>query len=291
LVVEDAINGHQRSKIERYGDLLYVVVHPAVLNHEFQRVYYGEIHAIVGPDFAITICNDDGPTSSTIVEHIDRDHTLAGHSSLALLHALLDAVVDGYAPIIESFENEIDDVEDRLFTGVVFERIYDLLREVIVLQRATHSLQAIVQSLADGSVFHASPGDTDADNLPAGNDLELRRQWRDVLDHAIANSERTDEFRQMLENALAVHSTLVAQNQNEEMARMTATSIELAEMTKKVSSWAAIIFAPTLIAGIYGMNFQHLPEFAWPYGYPFALGLMVFFVLLLYVLFKRANWL
>jgi len=293
LVVEDAINGHQRSKIEHYGDLLYVVLHPAIMDDTQERVYYGEIHVIVGPDYAITICRDEGPTSAAIIDKIDHDRTLAGHSSLALLHALLDAVVDGYQPIIARFENDVDEVEDQLFTGNgrVFHRIYNLLREVIVLQRATHSLQTIAQTLVDGSIFHTGSGSVLQTNLPGGDDLELRRQWRDVLDHAIAISDRAEEYRQVLENALAVHSTLVSMDQNEEMRRMTQTSVELAEMTKKVSSWAAIIFAPTLIAGIYGMNFVHQPEFNWYFGYPFALALMLGFAGVLYFLFKRVNWL
>jgi len=293
LVVEDAINGHQRSKIERYGDLLYVVLHPAVVDEHRSRIYYGEIHVIVGPDYAITICSDEGPTSAEIVHRIDQDYTLAGHSSLALLHALLDSVVDGYRPIVDRFENDVDEVEDELFNRNTrdFQKIYELLREVIVLQRATHSLDTIARELEDGTVFRARPGDDGPVNLPGNADMELNRQWRDVLDHAIAISDRAEALRQILENTLEVHATLVAQEQNEEMRRMTATSIELAEMTKKVSSWAAIIFAPTLIAGIYGMNFQHLPEFTWRYGYPFSLALMVAFVGLLYYLFKRVNWL
>jgi len=298
LVVEDAINGHQRSKIEHYGDLLYVVLHPAIMDEQTGQIYYGEIHVIVGPEYAITICNDDGPTSAAIIDRIDHDRTLAGHSSLALLHALLDAVVDGYQPIIARFENDVDEVEDQLFTrnGRVFHRIYGLLREVIVLQRATHSLQTITQTLADGSIFHTghavdNDGAVAATNLVVGNDLELKRQWRDVLDHSIAISDRAEEYRQILENSLSVHSTLVSMDQNEEMRKMTQTSVELAEMTKKVSSWAAIIFAPTLIAGIYGMNFVHQPEFNWLLGYPFALGLMFAFAGLLYFLFKRVNWL
>jgi magnesium transporter len=293
LVVEDAINGHQRSKIEHYGDLLYVVLHPAVLDEATDRVYYGEIHVIVGPEYAITICRDEGPTSAAIVDKIDHDRTLVGHSSLALLHALFDAVVDGYQPIIARFENEVDEVEDQLFNrnGRVFHRIYDLLREVITLQRATHSILTIAQTLQDGTIFHSGSDDGSVSALLRDDDIELKHQWRDVLDHAIAISDRAEEYRQVLENALAVHSTLVSMDQNEEMRRMTQTSVELAEMTKKVSSWAAIIFAPTLIAGIYGMNFVHQPEFAWLLGYPFALGLMIAFAGLLYFLFKKANWL
>ena len=292
LVVEDAINGHQRSKIERYGDLLYVVLHPAAFNRETKRITYGEIHVIVGPEYAITICNDENETSQGIVSRIDHDLMLVGHSSLALLHALLDAVVDGYRPIIAALEDDVDEVEDQLFARneLVFQRIYDLLRVVIVLQRATHSLDTIARTLEDGSVFHLRPGETQPISL-SGEDVELNRQWRDVLDHAIAVSDRAEEFRQILDNALAVHTTLVAQDQNEEMRTMTRTSVELAEMTKKVSSWAAIIFAPTLIAGIYGMNFTHQPEFNWALGYPFALGLMVVFAALLYYLFRRSNWL
>ena len=292
LVVEDTINGHQRSKIERYGDLLYVVLHPASFDHHTNRIYYGEIHVIVGPEYAITICNDETEISREIVDRIDHDLMLVGHSSLALLHALLDAVVDGYRPIVSALEDDVDEVEDQLFNRneLVYQRIYDLLRVVIVLQRATHSLDVIARTLEDGSVFHLRPGELEPITL-SHEDIELNRQWRDVLDHAIAISDRAEEFRQVLDNALAVHTTLVAQDQNEEMRKMTRTSVELAEMTKKVSSWAAIIFAPTLIAGIYGMNFTHQPEFHWTLGYPFALGLMLAFAALLYILFKKSNWL
>jgi magnesium transporter len=286
LVVEDAIHGHQRSKIERYGNLLYVVLHPASYDEETKRITYGEIHVIVGPDYAITICRDEGPTSAAIVDRIDHDRTLAGHSSLALLHALLDAVVDGYQPIISVIENDVDEVEDQLFylNSVVFQQIYQLLRKVIVLQRATRSLDVITRALEEGSIFSADSRDIDELTMPGGDDLELSRQWRDVLDHAIYISDRVEELRQVLENALAVHSTLVTQDQNEETRRMTQIAL-------KVSSWAAIFFAPTLIAGIYGMNFSNMPELHWRFGYPIALGMMVVFVFALYRLFRKAGWL
>jgi magnesium transporter len=122
-------------------------------------------------------------------------------------------------------------------------------------------------------------------------DLELQRGFRDVLDHAFKTVERADSFRALLENALTVQSTLVMQAQNEEMRTMTRASIEQGDQVKKISSWAAILFAPALVGTIYGMNFRFMPELEWQFGYPFALGLMLVSGSVLYVVFKRRGWL
>ena len=122
-------------------------------------------------------------------------------------------------------------------------------------------------------------------------DLELQRYLRDVKDHVIRIVERGESFRQLLQNALQVHTTLVGQHQNEEMKRLSETSLAQSEQAKKISSWAAIIFAPSLVASVYGMNFIYMPELGWGFGYPFALALMGAFGLTLYFIFKRRNWL
>ena len=157
-------------------------------------------------------------------------------------------------------------------------RIYELSREVIEFQRSTRPLTGMLAGLAAGFTKY-------------GVDAELQRYLRDVADHVTQTAERVDEFRQLLENILTVNATLVAQQQNEEMKSLTETSLAQNEEVKKISAWAAILFAPTLIGTIYGMNFTRMPELSWVFGYPFALTLMALVCGTLYVLFRRRDWL
>jgi magnesium transporter len=181
---------------------------------------------------------------------------------------------------VDGMEDDIDEIEDELFSGDpdVARRIYELAREAMGFQRATHPLVRIFKSLESGYDKYQV-------------DIELRRDMRDVLDHVLRIVERADLFRALLENALTVHSTLVTQAQNEEMRQLSHASIEQGDQVKKISSWAAILFTPGLVAGIYGMNFTHMPELSWVLGYPMAMGLMLLSAGLLYVVFKRHNWL
>jgi magnesium transporter len=208
-----------------------------------------------------------------------------------VVHALLDDVVDGYAAVVAGLENDIDEVEDQLFNRNpdVSRRIYDLSREVIAFQRAIRSIQQIVEKIATGTVFDEAPGAGASGRIELS--VEIERAFRDVQDHAIRYAERAAEFRAVLGNALTVHSTLVAQEQNEEMQRMTEVSVKQAEAAKKISSWAAVFLAPTLVAGIYGMNFDRMPELHWVFGYPFALAVMAAAAFGLYAVFKRVDWL
>lgn len=153
-----------------------------------------------------------------------------------------------------------------------------LFREVIELQRATQPLKGMLEGLTRGFDKYRVPE-------------ELRRQLRDVQDHTIRITERVDGFRLLLQNALTVNSTLVGQRQNEEMRTLTAASLEQSEEVKKISSWAAIFFAPSLVAAVYGMNFDHMPELHWVVGYPLALVLMVLSSVVLYKVFRRRKWL
>lgn len=198
----------------------------------------------------------------------------------AVLYAILDQVVDEYEPVVNGLENDIDEIEDELFRGDpdVSRRIYELHREVIEFQRATQPLQNIIESLQRGSEKYRL-------------DAELGRGLRDVLDHVIRLVERVSGFRTLLQNALTVHSTLVAQRQNDEMTRLTEASLGQNEEVKRISSWAAILFAPTLVASVYGMNFDVIPELDWALGYPFALLLMFLLGGGLYLAFKRRKWL
>ena len=159
-------------------------------------------------------------------------------------------------------------------------RIYTLSREVIEFQRAVEPLEEIFVELRERLKERASTAD-----------LELRRALRDVADHATRVMERVDGYRQLLSNILTVNAALVAQRQNEEMTRLTEASFDQNEQVKRISSWAAILFAPTLIASVYGMNFDHMPELHWAGGYPFALALMFLLGGTLFVIFKRSGWL
>jgi magnesium transporter len=280
LAVEDAILAHQRPKIERYGTTLFTVLRPARYVDATEEVEFGELHVFTGPDFVVTIRHAETPDLSQVRKRLEQAPDLLRLGPEAVLYAILDQLVDEYSPVVAGLENDIDEIEDQLFKGdpAVSRRIYDLSREVIEFQRATQPLVAILNSLEAGFDKY-------------GVDLELRRNLRDVNDHVIRIIERGDTFRSLLQSALTVNSTLVSQQQNEEMRNLTETSLTQNEEVKKISAWAAIGFAPTLVGTVYGMNFVHMPELNWYYGYPFALGLMVAISVTLYIVFKRRSWL
>ncbi|TFD95241.1 magnesium/cobalt transporter CorA [Cryobacterium lactosi] len=280
LAIEDALKGHQRAKIERYSDTLFLVLRPARYLDREERVEFGELHVFVGPDFVVTIRHAESPDLASVRQRLESTPDLLAFGPQAVLYAILDQVIDEYAPVVAGLENDIDEIEDQLFDGdqAVSRRIYALSREVIEFQRATQPLIGMLESLQEGFEKH-------------GVDVELHRHLRDVLDHTIRVVERGDAFRQLLQNALTVHSTLVAQRQNDETRRLSETGLAQSEEVKKISSWAAILFAPTLVGTIYGMNFTHMPELKWQFGYPFAITLMVAMGFGLYAVFKRKDWL
>ncbi|MFG1696049.1 magnesium/cobalt transporter CorA [Nonomuraea sp. NPDC049309] len=282
LAIEDAVVAHQRPKLERYGDTLFVVLRAARYDDDAEQVEFGEIHLFCGPDFVLTVRHGNAPPLRAVRERMEADPALLARGSEAVLYAVLDHVVDGYAPVVAGLQNDIDEIETQVFGGDpgVSRRIYELSREVIEFQRATRPLLAILDGLTAGFDKY-------------GTEEELQRYLRDVADHATTVAERVDGFRQMLADILTVNATLVTQAQNEEIKHMTEASLAQNEEIKKISSWAAILFAPTLIGTVYGMNFQppNMPELRWTYGYPFALALMALTCLSLYVIFKRRGWL
>ncbi|TDW29423.1 magnesium and cobalt transport protein CorA [Cryobacterium psychrophilum] len=280
LAVDDTLAGHQRAKIERYTDTLFIVLRPARYVDADERVEFGELHIFVGPDFVVTVRHAESPDLARVRKRMEETPHLLALGPEAVLYAILDQVVDEYAPVVAGLQNDIDEIEDQLFDGdpAVSLRIYALSREVIEFQRATQPLVAIFESVQRGF---------DKYNV----DLELHRHLRDVLDHALRVVERADAFRQLLQSALTVHSTLVAQAQNDEMRKLGETGLAQSEEVKKISSWAAILFAPALVGTIYGMNFRNMPELDWTYGYPLALGLMTVLGVVLYRAFKKRNWL
>jgi magnesium transporter len=198
----------------------------------------------------------------------------------AVLYAILDRVVDGYAPVVGGLQTDIDEIETEVFRRDprVSWRVYELSREVIEFQRAAKPLLDILAGLSAGFDKY-------------GTDEELRRYLSDVADHATIAAERVDGFRQNLADILTLNATLVGQAQNEEVKNLTQASYAQNEEIKKISAWAAILFAPTLIGTIYGMNFRNIPELSWPLGYPFALTLMAVISVLLFAIFRRRGWL
>ena len=280
LAVEDTLAGHQRPKLERYGTTQFIVLQPARYLDASEEVEFGEVHMFIGPDFAITIRHAESPDLGHVRKRLESNPKLLALGPLAIMYAVLDQVVDEYSPVVSGLENDIDEIEDQLFNedANVSRRIYELSREVIAFQRATQPLVGMLALLRDRM------GDDDE------RTLELRRDLRDVEDHVITLVERVDGFRSLLQNALMVHATLVGQRQNDETKALTEASLKQADETKRISSWAAILFAPTLIASIYGMNFKNMPELLWPWGYPLAIFAMVVLGFILYASFKKRGW-
>ena len=280
LAVEDAGDSHQRPKLERYGDTLFVVLRAARYLDDVEEVEFGEIHVFVGSNFVLTVRHGQAPDLAAVRRRMEGDPDLLRLGPEAVLYAILDGVVDGYAPVVAGLQNDIDEIETEVFRGdpKVSRRIYELSREVIEFQRATSPLLGMLDGLMAGFEKYET-------------DEELQRYLRDVADHATTVAERVDGFRQMLGDILTVNATLVSQAQNEEIKNLTEASYDQNEEIKKVSAWAAILFAPTLIGTVYGMNFSHMPEMDWVFGYPFALALMALVSFTLHAIFKRRGWL
>ncbi|MDG3009554.1 magnesium and cobalt transport protein CorA [Rhodococcus sp. D2-41] len=273
LAVEDAILAHQRPKLERYGETLFVVLRAARYVDETERVDFGELHVFCGPTFVLTVRHSESPDLSKVRTRMENTPDLLRLGPEAVLYAILDAVVDGYSPVLAGLQNDIDEIETEVFGGdpKVSRRIYELTREVIEFQRATKPLLGLLRQLSSGFVKYRT-------------DEELQKYLRDVADHATTVVERADGFRELLGNILTVNATLVSQEQ-------TQASYAQNEEIKKVSAWAAILFAPTLIGTVYGMNFDEMPELHWAGGYPMALMLMALTCVVLYTVFKRRGWL
>jgi magnesium transporter len=267
LATEDPIKAPLRTKLERYGGTLIVVLKAARYLDESETVEFGEVDIFVGEDFVVMVLRGDEPAAlAPMRERMQEGPELRGREPEAILYAIIERVVDGYAPVVAGLENDIDEIETEVFSGnaLVSRRIYELSREVIEFQRATEPLPGILDRLIGGVEGSGADGD-------------VQRYLRTVQDRALRITERVEGFRQLLQNILSVNLTLVGLSQNDEV--------------KKISAWAAILFAPTLIGTVYGMNFDHMPELHWTLGYPFAMVLMLMVSVTLYLVFKRRGWL
>ena len=271
LAVEDAVGAHQRAKLEYYGETLFCVLHPARYVDETETVEFGEVHVFAGPRFVITVRHGHAPDLAAVRRSLETRPDLLRRGPVVILHAIMDRVVDDYAPVLAGVENDIDEIEDEVFDAGVradlSRRIYELTREVIAFQRAIKPLVAMLERLI----------------VAPGVEEEEGRYLRDVHDHALRVQEQADGFRELLQNILSVTLTLETKTLGE-------VANEQNDQVKKISAWAAILFAPSMVGTVYGMNFEHMPELRWQHGYAFALALMGAVSLALYLLFKRRHW-
>lgn len=272
LLVEDVIVSHQRPKIERSGKTLFCVVKPAVYDQAREDILLGETHVIISGRLVVCInqrgdgAGDGGAWAAEIARRFTSHPKLLALGPEAMLYAVIDFAADDYAPALQGIMDDVDEVERQVFSGdaAAPERIYRLSREVVDLQQAIVPLQNVVRGLQNGfQKYGVAP--------------ELQEYLADVGDHLTRDGEAAAELRDLLTRILDVNATLVAQRQNEDM--------------KRISSWAAIIFTPSVIGSIYGMNFVNMPELDWIWGYPVALGLMVGSAVVLWAIFKRKGWL
>jgi magnesium transporter len=288
LAVEDAIKAHQRPKGERYDGTLFVVLKSSCYVDETETVEFGEIHVFLGEDFVVTVRHGKASALAQVRRRLESMPELLRRGPEAVLYAIMDQVVDDYAPVAESLENDKDEIETEVFSGNtgVSRRLYELSREAIDFRQCTAPLiQNLSTLLEEDSSYQVDP--------------EVRRYLRDVQDHALRVTEKVVSLRELVQDILSINLTLVSHSQNEEVKKLTEASVKQTEEVikqtdevKKISGWAAILFAPApLIGAIYGMNFDFMPELHWSFGYPFALLLMVLASLVLYAIFMRRRWL
>jgi magnesium transporter len=266
LAVEDAINAHQRPKVELYGDTLFIVLKPARYVDSEEVVQIGEIMLFVNEAFVISVRHGEASALSDVRQRLDKHPELVASGTGAVLYAIVDKVVDDYEPVAEGVAVDIQEIEQQIFSADrdnPAERIYKMEREVLGFSSAVTPLTPAIDRLARGHFALIEDG--------------LREYFRDVHDHLLREGQRIDGFRDLLSSALQANLTQVSVHQNEDMRRITA--------------WVAILAVPTLVAGIYGMNFDHMPELHWTYGYPTVVLVTLAICGLLYRRFRAAGWL
>jgi magnesium transporter len=266
LAVEDAFSAHQRPKLERYEHTLFLTVKTLWYVDADDAVETGEINMFVGDDFVITVRHGSGSELHSARRDLEAKSAVLTHGPSAVVYAVCDRVVDGYLAVMSSLEEDVDEVETSVFSPQRTNdsaRIYTLKRELAEARRAVFPLREPMRRFATGAV----PG-IDEGSAPF---------FRDVLDHLNRVAETVDGLDQLLSTAFDAHLAQISVQQNEDM--------------RKISAGAAIVVVPTLIAGVYGMNFHHMPELGWTYGYPYALALMATTCFVLWLWFKRSGWL
>ena len=265
LAVEDAVTAHQRPKLDLYDDTVFLVLKTLWYIDAEDAVETGEIAVFMGPDFVVTVRHGEGMPLESARRALDSRPRAAAHGPAAALHAITDLVVDRYLEVVAELETDVDEVETSVFSPDRTRdsaRIYALRRELAEVRRAVQPLREPVRRFATGAV-------------PMVDEV-MEPFFRDVLDHLGQAAEIVDSLESLLGSAFDAHLAQISVQQNDDMRR--------------ISAGAALVVVPTLIAGIYGMNFTHMPELGWTFGYPFALLLMVATVAGLWLLFRRSGW-
>ncbi|HEY3644330.1 MAG TPA: magnesium and cobalt transport protein CorA [Gammaproteobacteria bacterium] len=265
LAVEDALLGSQRPKLEEYGDSIFAVLQTLEVVQGELKV--GEMYMFVGPNYVLSCRRQTERGFSEVRARSEREPTLLKHGSGYVLYALMDAVVDRYVPALEALEAELETLEERIFTSssarANIQALYELKQKLGVVKHATGPAVEAVGKMFGGRVPMVC--------------MNLGEYFRDIYDHLVRLNQEIDTARDTISTAISVNLSMIALQEN--------------ETTKKLASYAALIAVPTLIVGIYGMNFEHMPELHWMFGYPLALATMVGIDIYLYYRFKRANWL
>jgi magnesium transporter len=267
LAIEDAHLAHQRPKLERYEDSLFVVLRTAQMNREQHRIEFGETHLFVGARYVVSVRHGASLSYAQVRARCETTPRLLVQGPGFVLYAIMDFVVDHYFPIVDALEDELETLEDQIFgehfSRETTRRIYELKRDLLEVKRAISPLVDICNRLMR----------FDLELIPE----DTRPYFRDVYDHVIRINEIVDNLRELLTSALEANLSLISVSQSDAM--------------KRLAGWAAIIAVPTMIAGIYGMNFDIMPELKWAWGYPLVMGVMVGACGFLYWQFKRSGWL
>jgi magnesium transporter len=270
LAVDDARHGHQRPKIEEYGDSLFAVLHTVERTKTPEGeddLRIGEVDVFVGPNYILSIRQNTQTGFAAVRTRAEREPELLQYGSGFVFYALMDNVVDRYFPILDSMETELEAIEEQIFARNAarsnIEALYALKQELMVLKHAVDPLMEATGRLYGGRVPHICAG--------------MGEYFRDVYDHLHRIHGSIEGIREMLTTAIQVNLGMISLSEN--------------EVTKKLAAWAAIIGVPTMVAGIYGMNFKNMPELDWVYGYPVALAVMVLIDVWLYFNFKKVKWL
>ena len=265
LAVEDAHHGHQRPKIEEYGDSLFCVLHTAQLVGEDLNV--GEVAIFAGPNFVLSVRSRTEQGFASVRSRCEREPHLLRHGSGFVLYALMDTIVDRYFPVVDALEDGLERIEEGIFAGSSprgnIEALYINKRKLTVLKHAVEPLIEATGKLHGGRVPKVC--------------ADTQDYFRDVSDHLVRINQSIDGLRDTVTTAISVNLSLITLQEN--------------ETTKRLAAYAALVAVPTMIAGIYGMNFQHMPELKWLYGYPMALATMFGIDLYLFSRFRKSGWL
>ncbi|MGW0294944.1 magnesium/cobalt transporter CorA [Streptomyces tuirus] len=274
LAVEDALKAHQRPKLEVYDDSLFVVLKPVEYEQRSDTVSSGEVMIFLGEGFVVTVRHGQGAPLKAVRDRLEHEPELLGKGPTAVLYAVADATVDHYLDVATELQTDLEGLEAEVFSPDgggsrnTASRIYDFKRQVLEFRRATGPLAPPMSRLAGT----ASTGVT----VPFVDD-RARPFFRDVSDHLTRVNESVENLDRLVSDILSAHLAQMSVRQNDDM--------------RKISAWAAMAAIPTMLAGIYGMNFEHMPELRWVWSYPALIALMAVLEIMVFRMFKRRGWL